>query len=271
MPLCGCFHSYKLIYMGPGQYQLEFDLQGHVDFPSTFRASGVASRIQEHTLSPIYRLSDVHEPAVLENLCESLKSKIVINLSPSLDFCYALSPYTIFGEEDDGSSRSTIGSLVNAAKYRRDRSAINELGNALLQFIQDHPAFKKVTSISAPPKSQSDLPNLPGLWAKGISNSLQLDLIEAHKTRVTSPQKKYEGEESEEEVASRVINSVTVPAIEKGSRVLILDDTVRSGGTLLELARALRAAGATQVYGLAAAKDAKFTLGGIDLLKDSWQ
>ena len=53
-------------------------------------------------------------------------------------------------------------------------------------------------------------------------------------------------------------------------RVLMLDDTIGSGGTLTELARALRQAGAESVYGLSAAKDAKFTLGGIDLDRDSW-
>ena len=39
---------------------------------------------------------------------------------------------------------------------------------------------------------------------------------------------------------------------------------------MIELARVLREAGAEKVYGLSAAKDAKFTRGGIDLDKNSW-
>ena len=49
-----------------------------------------------------------------------------------------------------------------------------------------------------------------------------------------------------------------------------VDDTIRSGGTLKELARALRKSGATNVYGVSAAKDAKFTYGGISLAREAW-
>jgi predicted amidophosphoribosyltransferase len=53
--------------------------------------------------------------------------------------------------------------------------------------------------------------------------------------------------------------------------VLILDDTIGSGGTIKEIARALKTAAAVEVYGLSVAKDAKFTKGGIDLAKERWE
>ena len=270
MPDCGCFHDFTLNPIGPSRYEVKFDLQGEVDFPRTFRESGVANRIQKHSHRPIYRLQDVADLAMLEKLCESLKSKVIVDLTPGLDFCYAVGPYTVF-EEDDSSGRSGIGTLVNSAKYRRDQSAFAKLGESLLTFIQDHPILSRVTAISAPPKSQSDLPDLPGLWAKRIAGHLQLSLIQAKKTRATSPQKNYDGDESESEVVARIKDSISVLNIEAGSKVLILDDTIRSGGTLIELARALRIAGAARIYGLAAAKDGKFTFGGIDLFRGAWQ
>ena len=71
-------------------------------------------------------------------------------------------------------------------------------------------------------------------------------------------------------MTSRIANSVGISETIYGEAVLILDDTIRSGGTLREIGRALRAAGAASVYGLSVAKDAQFTQGGFGFLDREW-
>ena len=267
MPYCGCFHNFNLALLGQGQYEVRFDQQGHVDFPKTFRSAGVANKILKHTSQTVYRLLDVTDFSKLEDLCETLKSKIIVDLNPGIDFCYALGPYMLFGD-DDTAYHSKIGALLNSGKYRNGRAAINELGQLLFQFIRRHPILNGATAVLSPPKSQSGSPDLAGLWAGAIAKHLGLDVITATKVRNTAPQKNISEDMSEADAIERVKDSVSIPNVPAASRVLILDDTIRSGGTLIELARALRRAGAASVYGLSAAKDAKFTFGGIDLHKD---
>ena len=107
-------------------------------------------------------------------------------------------------------------------------------------------------------------------WARTIAGEFGWNLVNPRKTRETEPQKNYENIENEHDAVARIQCSMVVEQLPPSSRVLMLDDTIGSGGTLAELARALRQAGAESVYGLSAAKDAKFTLGGIDLDRDSW-
>lgn len=98
-----------------------------------------------------------------------------------------------------------------------------------------------------------------------------LRFVSTHKSRPTEPQKELGDLGDEAEVAERVAQSVEVDDLHHAGSVLIIDDTLRSGGTIVELARALREAGASQVYGLCVAKDARFTNGGIDLSRERWQ
>ena len=95
--------------------------------------------------------------------------------------------------------------------------------------------------------------------------------MQATKIRQTEPQKELEKGETEDETAARVADSVHMEAIIPSARALIIDDTIRSGGTMKEIARALHQAGAKSVFGLSVAKDAKFTPGSIDLSKERWQ
>ena len=76
--------------------------------------------------------------------------------------------------------------------------------------------------------------------------------------------------ETEDEVVARLAGTMVSGPVASGANVLVIDDTIRIGATLKEVARALRQAGATNVYALAVAKDARFTLGGISLGKEFW-
>lgn len=273
MPQCARFRSVKLESMGYKRYRVTFDVEGYADVSRMLEASAIAQRIRDrsddHGLDS-YHLFGVSDFNKLETLCNNLESKITIDLTPEVDFCFALGPYTLF-EADNTLLRSEIGELVYRSKYQRNQRAVREAGALLLQFIQAHPVLSGCTAMCIPPKSQSDLPDIVGFWARNIANHYSWSLIPSSKIQPTSPQKNLDDSVSEYDAVERVKNSMAVANVPLGTNVLMLDDTLRSGGSLMELALVLRRAGASRVCALTVAKDAKFTSGGISLYKDDWE
>ena len=198
-----------------------------------------------------------------------MRRTIIVDLKPTLDDCFAVGPYYLF---DDGQPhRSVVGNAVNRAKYWGDQAASAAITHVLQRFVARHPRLRAVDAIVVPPKSDPRARNVPSEWAGSVAEDLNVPLVAARKSRPTEPQKEIEDDQDEAEVAGRVAESVSIDALQEGASVLIVDDTLRSGGTAKELARALREAGASRVYGLCVAKDAKFTNGGIDLSRERWQ
>ena len=276
MPDCGCFHHYDLKQRGLNACQIDMDLEGKADMRRLLVDTGFARSVEvDHpatfpfTINTSISLRGVNDVAQLEVLFNYLKSTLIVDLFPRLDHCYALGPYTLF--QNNSRSRSEIGSLVNQAKYQGNPEASEDLLNRLSEFIDAHPLLLESTAIIVPPNSEINSPSLTQDWASEISRNYGFRLLKAHKLRQTDSQKsKLEGGEPEETVIAGIQNTMFVEQIPQGSKVLILDDIIGSGGTMIELARALREANASKVYGLSAAKDATFTRGGIDLGKDLW-
>lgn len=204
----------------------------------------------------------------IQGIVDLLRSTIFVDLTPEVDECYALGPYTVFTDED--AEQSELGQLVNRGKYWRDNEAVNELGRRISNFAEQHPTLGNVQALASPPKSDPSTPNLAGSWAEQLGRRHDWDVIPVRKIRETEPQKSLGEGGTEDDATSRIVDSAQVDQVLQGARVLILDDTIRSGGTIKELARALRRAGAGSIYALAAAKDARFTNGGVQLDKVSW-
>ena len=279
MPYCCCFHSYELTPVSGQDYRLTLPLEGHNSLTGIVERSRLVSRMSRGEANPrrvdlsgpMFVLSGVKEPDMLLRFFDLLKNKIVVDLTPQLDECYALGPYTVFDAEEIGAP-SEWGDLVHRAKYRRDGVASSEILTRIEAFIEGHILIRTVSAIVAAPKSDSTTPDLAGSWVRAITNNRNWRRLEATKNQVTTgPQKSLSGNETEADLIERVARSITVRGVAPGDRVLILDDTIRSGGTLVEIARALREAGAREVYGLSVAKDAKFTNGRVDLSKERWE
>ena len=276
MPDCGCFHNFNLTPMGGNAYQISLALEGKADVKLLFEDAGLATSVEiSRSLSlklpkitATVRLSGVTDANQVAVFCAYLKSAMIIDLTPSIDHCYALEPYSLF--PDGSHSHSKIGSLINRAKYHKDNEAGEDLSSRLLDFIDSHPILSQSEAIAVPPKSVPNSLDLPSNWAKSISNEMGWKLVSAAKIRQTEPQKEFGESDTEEEMIVRVQDSVTITSALQDPTILMLDDTIGSGGTLVELARALRQAGATRVYGLSAAKDARFTHGGINLDRSAW-
>ena len=195
---------------------------------------------------------------------------IVVDLTPEVDDCYSLGPYTLF--QGNAGQRTEWGDLLSRAKYQNDRDAAAQLGSQLERCITalPRPTLSAANAIVAAPKSDAGTPNLVGVWADAIASSLGLRRLVSYKIRATEPQKNLSEGESETDLTRRIANSVGVSEVTARDKVLILDDTIRSGGTLREIGRALRAAGAGVVCALTVAKNARFTQGGSGFLDLEW-
>lgn len=198
---------------------------------------------------------------------------IVVDLTPEVDACYSLGPYTLF--QGSVSYRTEWGDLLSRAKYQNDREAAAQLSRQLERCVValPLPTLSAASAIVAAPKSDANTPDLVGKWAEDIASNLGLRRLASYKSRATDPQKNLSAGESETDLTRRIANSVGVSGVMARDQVLILDDTIRSGGTLREIGRALRAAGAAAVCGLTVAKDARFTQSGIIgfLDREWWQ
>ena len=235
MPNCGCFHKHTLETTAPGEYRFNAPVEGQADIKGVLESTNLATSViaGRGFFQTTIGLSGVTNGATLAKFCDQLYSTIIVDLSPTLDLCHALGPYTVF---DDGNHQHTdIGELVYQGKYWKNPDAIRELAIRLYGFVGDHPGLKNVTAITTPPSSISNRPNLAKLWAQRFATMNGWQLVEAIKTRQTPPQKQISSAETEGGAVSRIAGSMQISSLQPGAEVLILDDTIRSGGTFIEL------------------------------------
>lgn len=273
MPVCACFHNFESEPNRANKgLRLSLDAEGSTGLlRDALESSGLAASVESSFLGAIYNLSGVRDADALDGFLSLLRRRIVIAL-PDLDACYALGPYSVFDVDGRGEGvwrRAEFGEAVHRAKYAKDQGAVASLSEQLTNFVNGHPGIRSVAAVAAPPKSDPGEANFPLTWAKFVAESLGVSVVSVRKTRPTGPQKDLEGLEDEQTVADRVRDSVQVDDQIRGD-ALVIDDTIRSGGTVRDLGRALKAARAGKVYALCVAKDAKFTIGGISLGRERW-
>lgn len=220
MPFCACYHDFTRESEGLGRPLQVEDVKGLLAKALGLR-NGKAS---------------------LEVL-DLLRKRIVIDLSPMVDECYALGPYKV--KDGDTLVSAPSGDAVNKAKYWDNQDAVATIASELAEFAQRHPKMKSVAAVTAPPRSTLGRVNIPRKWAQAVANALGANVAEVDwKTQPTGAQKNREGS---------VADNMSVAGPIEGD-VLVIDDTLRSGSTLKEVGRALRQVGAQRVYGLCVAK-----------------
>ena len=278
MPLCGCFHSYELARTSAREYRLTFPAGALANLEQLISLSRLVTSIQEGPKlvvsfrpSRTFNLAGVSNESRLRRFLDSLSKRIIVDLSPEIVQCYSLGPYSVFSG-DGGRSYSRWGQLVNQAKYQRDVHSSAGLLDALKHFIRQNETLEMVDCIVSAPKSDINTPDLAGSWAEQIAADRKWQRVIAYKNIVPNrPQKVRSDTETEEDLVNRVSGTVRVEGVARGSNVLVLDDIIGSGGTIKEIGRALREAGAGSIAGLSVAKDARDTRGGVDLKKELWE
>ena len=185
MPQCDCFHSYQLKRLSVGEYELKLPSGEHGRLREALENSRlVTSFFSSVSHTTTFTLHGVRREYALASFLNLLKNKIIVDLSPLLDECYALGPYTVF--EDGQGSASVWGSLVNHAKYRRDQSAQAQILAGIEDFIDRHPVIRTVDSVVSPPKSDRNTPDLVGSWAQAIVNKRGWQRPIANKVQTTT-------------------------------------------------------------------------------------
>lgn len=272
MPNCFCYHSFLLVIHGREEYRLSVKGEGYFNILlDVLKDFGQFRMARFKTCpQPRWAVTGVRDGEGLFSILKLLRHRLIIDLAPELNECYALGPYSLFSE-DGTRSNARFGDLVNQAKYWRDDRASREIAEGLLRFIGVHPTLKNVTAIAVPPKFNPDQKNLPQDWAMTLADALLIPIVRVRKTRDTGEQKSLPDNPDETKLKEQVANSMLVESHVSEMNVLIVDDTLRYGGTLLEMGRALKKSGARRVYGLCVAKDARGTKGGISLNEDAWK
>ena len=276
MPQCGCFHEYELTPVSDNEHRLRIPSGGYANLPAIIEKSGLALSVSEtkgtdfySLLGTTFVLRGVREYETLCRFLDHLKHRVIVDLTPWIDQCYSLGPYSLF--QDESRVISFWGDQVNRAKYRRESRSTDRLNLLIDDFIEHHLALRTLNSVLSAPKSDVSTPDLAGSWVANIVDSRGWARVTAVKTRSTGrPQKARQDNELEEDLLNRIAGSISVTGVEQGSRVLVVDDIIGSGGTIKEIGRALRESGASEVYALSVAKDAKFTRG-VGLAKELWE
>ncbi len=202
-------------------------------------------------------------------LVEAMKDRVLIDLTPEIDECYALGPYSVEGAQN--LETAPYGRIVNYAKYWHIREAMEELVLELAGFISKHPKLRRVFHVAAAPRRNEHDVRPGEVLARGVADALGIKLVQPRKTRATRPQKERGDEESEVELINRVRGSMVVETALGGEGVVIIDDVLGSGGTIREIGRALREAGANWVGATCVAKRARDLRGGVDLRAELWR
>lgn len=241
MPYCACFHDYTRDPDGFGE-PLHLEDAGYILPGALGMQDGRAS----------------------VELLALLKGRIIVDLAPAVDECYALGPYKVTRKSSLVDGR--YGDLLSKAKYRSDPEAIRAIGSELADFAQSHPRLRLCATVTAPPTSQTR-DNLPMRWATTVADMIWAESMAVDwKTPPDGAQKNGEGS---------VRGNMTAPGPIQGD-VLIIDDTLESGETLQEVGRALKQAEASKVYALCVTKNMYGTTRnsdgsyGIDFDEERW-
>ena len=114
--------------------------------------------------------------------------------------------------------------------------------------------------VPAPSSNQENTDNLPRAITVAVSRSLDRKLVVPRRVTSIPAQKDYD-EEANGISRQELQRETTVIDERLRGEVIVIDDLYESGGTVAEVARACRSAGADGVLGLVITKTAKYTQG----------
>lgn len=159
-----------------------------------------------------------------------------------------------------GLERTELGQLMRGAKpyndrpSERHRRAGRELALRMCSLVSAVPSYRNIDAfVAAPPSDPAKKFSLPrGFAAKLAGHTGKSDLSNAvSKSKATRALKNLPWDEK----VDALIGSVAVDKAKvSGKSIVVVDDLYQSGLTINYIAEELRAAGAKEVFGLAAVK-----------------
>jgi ComF family protein len=158
-----------------------------------------------------------------------------------------------------GTYSAPLKDAIWALKFRRKRHAAPALGHLLAKTWRQAPpgVAQAVVAIPMPPARQRARGfNQADLLARACASDLRLPYRAnaLHRTRVAPPQVGLNAVERRANVAGLFAITPALAHQVAGQGVIVIDDVLTTGATLNAAAQALRAAGATRVWGLVLAR-----------------
>lgn len=153
--------------------------------------------------------------------------------------------YDEFGHEQFNTKRTEVGELVYRVKYRRDPNALKELVDVVARFVKSKNIAADVIVPVPPTRARQIQPLFQIADALGNKLKLPVDKTAVKKSGTAELKDVW----TLEERARILKNAISVDkGAVAGKRVLLIDDLVRSGATINEVAKQLKAAGVDELY-----------------------
>jgi predicted amidophosphoribosyltransferase len=200
--------------------------------------------------------------ASLLNICQDV---LTIVPPPQLDIVHALDWY--YEPPTAGTSswrKRAAGRLVNGCKYDKgsDPDSIDicgrTLAGALAAMIDRHPLLSAVTAVVAVPGHDSKVTSTSRRLARTLAqHHLGLPLVPVY----THSNVRQKSKDSTAAQLFALRHDYHIPESLACHTVLVVDDVVRTGGTMDSVGWALRRAGAAAVFGIAGAKTRRNSAG----------
>ena len=171
-------------------------------------------------------------------------------------WCAAL-PLAIDGIRAAYQFEGAVREMVHALKYRNLRAAAPDLGRLLASYLDSNeiPADVAMPVPLHPRRERERGYNQSELMARELSKRTGVPVQAGvlRRTRNAAPQVSLNGHE---ERRRNIDGAFECSSPVEGLRVLLIDDVVTTGSTMSACAGALRAAGASSIWGLALARQA---------------
>lgn len=245
---------------------------GHVLFVSGAEGVITQLRITDPAYTPKSSTAHIHSmngsgshpSAETSTLLELLTGVLTVPCGRSLDFAIALE---WFNKVVDGAvaDLTDLAHLVHRAKHLHiplgDVENLKAVGGAVVDelagFVGQHPVLKGVDAIAAPPGHDPQVLSFGSRLAAGVAQRRNIPLVRCMSQReLRAPARSLAFSAR----AGALGGQFRCPDSVSGQRILIVDDVYASGATVEETARALRAAGASQVMSVAAIRTMEFAL-----------
>ena len=267
MPTCGRIKDFELDDDKPRQFRVTVhDFSDDIPFDDYVSRAFPEIEISSHErLSRVFFVSVPHSVLIsdLERLLSLLKTSVTILDDADESHALGMHWYSRVG-------RTALGELVLKSKSygpaSGDRAAAEQLARRMLNWVRDHPPYASADVVAAvPPGNRDKAYDLPQIIASAVAAEFSMTQCRISSTN-TTPQKTLTGDENDVNIAGafRVRDDL------RGLRVVLIDDLYRFGRTMNEGVRALRAAGAGDVFALAASKTTE-AVDGLYAYSDKWE
>jgi Phosphoribosyl transferase domain len=195
----------------------------------------------------------------VRQILDLLSTVISLPSPPGVAVAIALDWYKIPNDEVDPRewSNTEIGELISREKYRYRSDAIRQadagiaVANRICELIASHAGLRQATTVTDIPGHDSTRVSFGSRLAATIARDRRLRLVRTSARSTFRPESKNMDEEQR---GALIKDQFVVNSDLRGQSVLIIDDVFKTGTSMGETARAVRAAGATTVQGVCAVR-----------------